>query len=69
MISEIRKEVLECIDQIPDTKLEALKPILLLLVNDSPIVENVLTEEEQAIIRAGREEYEQGGFVPLSSIN
>ena len=68
-MSELRKEVLECIDQIPDTKLEALKPILLLLVNDSPIVENVLTEEEQAIIRAGRKEYKQGGFVPLSSIN
>lgn len=67
-MSELRQEVLDCIEQIPDNKLEALKPILLLLVNDEPIIETDLTDEEKEIIRAGREEYKRGGFVPLSQI-
>ena len=33
-MSELRKEVLECIDRIPDSTLEALWPILHLLRND-----------------------------------
>ena len=33
-MSELRKEVLECIDRIPDSTLEALWPILHLLTND-----------------------------------
>ena len=68
-MSEVRKEVLDCISLLPDSKLEALRPILRLLTNeDMPIVETDLTEEEKAIIRAGREEYKAGGFVPLSSL-
>lgn len=67
-MSEVRKEVLDCIDRLPDSKLEALRPILRLLTNDAPVIETDLTEEEKAIIRAGREEYKAGGYVPLASI-
>ncbi len=67
-MSELRKEVLECIDQLPDSKLEALRPLLRLLTNDDFVIETDLTEEEKEIIRAGREEYKTGCFVPLSEL-
>lgn len=67
-MSELRKEVLECIDRIPDSKLEALRPILRLLSNDAPVIETDLTEEEKEIIRAGREEYKAGGYIPLAEL-
>ena len=64
-MSAIRKEVMDYIADLPDNKLEALRPILTLLVEDTAIVETNLTEEEKAIIRQGREEYKLGGYVPL----
>lgn len=67
-MSELRKEVLEYIDCIPDSKLEALRPILRLLTDDTPVIETNLTEEEKAIIRAGREEYKAGKYIPLADI-
>lgn len=67
-MSELRKEVLEYIDRIPDSKLEALRPILRLLTNDAPVIETDLTEEEKEIIRAGREEYKAGGYIPLAEV-
>jgi len=67
-MSAIRQEILDYIDDISDSKLEALKPILTLLVDDTLIIETNLTDEEKAIIKAGREEYKSGGFVPLDSI-
>lgn len=67
-MSELRREVLECIDRIPDSKLEALRPILRLLSDDAPVIETDLTEEEKEIIRAGREEYKAGGYIPLANL-
>lgn len=67
-MSAIRKEIQDYIDSIPDSKLEALKPLLSVLVNDTIILETDLTDEEKAIIARGREEYKQGGFVPLERI-
>ena len=67
-MSELRAEVLEYIDLLPDSKLEALRPILRLLTNDAPIVETDLTDEEKEIIRAGREEYKAGGYIPLDAL-
>ena len=67
-VSETRKEVYNCVDSLSDSKLEALRPILKLLVNDTVLVETDLTDEEREIIRQGREEYKAGGFVPLESI-
>lgn len=68
-MSAIRKEIQDYIDSIPDSKLEAIKPMLSVLANDTIILETDLTDEEKAIIARGREEYKQGGFVPLEQIS
>lgn len=68
-MSEIRKEIQDYISVLPDSKLEALKPLLTLLVNDTLVAETDLTDEERAIIVRGRAEYAKGGYVPLDSLN
>ena len=68
-MSEIRKEIQDYIDIIPDSKLAALKPLLTMLADESIVIETDLTDEERNIITKGREEYTKGGFVSLDSIN
>ena len=68
-MSAIRQEVLEYINELPDIKLEAIKPILAILVDNNISVETDLTDEEKNIIERGRKEYENGNFVPLDSLN
>ena len=65
-MTAIREEVMNYIEDIPDSRLEALVPILTLLANDVIVVETDLTDEEKSIVREGREEYKKGGFVPLN---
>ena len=67
-MSELRKEVQDCIDRLPDSKLEALRPLLRLLTDDEIAVETDLTDEEKEIIRAGRKEYRAGKFIPLNEV-
>ena len=67
-MSVIKKEALNYINEIPDSRLEALMPLLSLLVNDTPVIETDLTNEEKLIIQEGREEYKQGLFIPLQNI-
>lgn len=67
-MTAIRQEVLNCIDELPDNKLEALRPILMLLVNETISIDTDLTDDEKQIIRKGREEYKNGGFVSLNDI-
>ena len=67
-MSSIRQEAQGYISLLPEFQLEALMPILALLLNDSPVVETDLTEEEKAIVREGRAEYARNGGVPLSSV-
>ena len=67
-MSPIRQEVQGYINLLPEFQLEAIKPILALLLADIPVVETDLTEEEKAIIREGRAEYARSGGVPLSSV-
>jgi hypothetical protein len=69
-MSAIRQEVLDYIDNISDSKLEALKPILSILADDVVVLETDLTDEERAIIARGREEYAANpdSFVPLRSL-
>ena len=64
-MTAIRKEVMDCIADIPDNKLEALRPILTILMDDVVYVETNLTDGEKEIIRQGREEYKQGDYVPF----
>ena len=67
-MSEVRKEVLDCIDLLPDSELEAIRPILKLLVNNLLIIETNLTDEEKEIIRASRKEYKTGSYISLEEI-
>ena len=64
-MTAIRKEIMTYIDDIPDIKLEALKPILTLLADEIIVVETNLTNDEKAIVSEGREEYKRGNFVQL----
>lgn len=68
-MSAIRQEVLEYINELPDIKLEAIKPILAILVDNNITVETDLTDEEKDIIKRGRKEYEKGNFVSLDGLN
>ena len=70
-MTAIRQEVLDCINELPDVKLEALRPLLrLLVINEPLIIETDLTEEEKASIAEGRMEYAANpqSFKPLSAI-
>ncbi len=68
-MSAIRQEILEYINELPDIKLEAIKPILAILVDNNITVETDLTDEEKDIIKRGRKEYENENFVSLDSLN
>ena len=69
IMSAIRQEIYDYIDDLPDSRLEALKPLLTLLVNDSFVIETNLTEGEKDLIRKGRERYKNNpaSFVPLNN--
>ena len=64
-MTAIRREIMDYIDDIPDIKLEALRPILTLLADEIIVVETTLTNDEKGIISEGREEYKRGNFIPL----
>jgi len=68
-MTAIRKEIMDYIDILPDSRLEGLKPILSMLADDMVIIEANLTDDEKEIIRQGREEYNQGNFIPLDAVN
>ena len=68
-MSAIRQEILEYINELPDIKLEAIKPILAILVDNNITVETDLTDEEKDVIKRGRKEYKKGNFVSLDSLN
>ena len=67
-MSPIRQEMQGYINLLPEFQLEALRPIIALLLADLPVVETDLTDEEKAIILAGRAEYARAGGVPLASV-
>jgi hypothetical protein len=66
----IRKELHSFIDTMPERKLNALRPLFDVLVDDETIIETDLTDEELAIIEEGDRQYEEHpeDFVPLESI-
>ena len=68
-MTTIRKQVMDYINHIPDAKLEALRPLLMMLSDDDDFaVQTDLTDEEKNIIQQGREEYKEGNFISLDSI-
>jgi len=67
-MSAIRQEILDYINNIPDSKLRALKPILTLLADETLVIDTDLTDEEKAIVLKGRDEYKQGNFVVMDTL-
>ena len=67
-MSPIRQEMQSYINLLPDFQLEALRPLIAMLLAEIPVIETDLTDEEKEIIRQGRIEYARSGGVPLSSI-
>jgi len=66
----VRQEIRTYIDDIPESKLIALKPLLLALIDTSIVIERDLTIEEQILISEGLTEYRSNpnSFVPLDQI-
>ncbi|MDR0321425.1 MAG: hypothetical protein LBI28_07960 [Treponema sp.] len=66
----IRKELHSLIDNMPERKLNALRPLFDVLVDDEVIIETDLTDEERAIIEKGDRHYKEHpeDFVPLESV-
>jgi len=63
----IRQEIHDYIDDISESKLIALKPLLYALADDTIVIEQNLTSEEISLISQGMSEYEENpdSFVPL----
>ena len=53
----LRQEIQGYLDDIPESKLLALKPLLFALTDDTTVVETDLTDEEYAIIAGGMARY------------
>ena len=66
----VKQEIHAYIDDISESKLIALKPLLLALADESVIIEQNLTEEEHAAVAKGIAEYEANpnSFIALSEI-
>ena len=66
----VRKELHNLIDNMSERKLNALRPLFDVLIDDEAIIETDLTEEEKAIIVDGDRQYMEHpeDFVPLESI-
>ncbi|MDR3293273.1 MAG: hypothetical protein LBT20_04120 [Clostridiales bacterium] len=62
----IRQEISNYLNDIPDNKLYALKPILEMLASETLLIETNLTLKEKSIIKEGREEYSKGSYIPLA---
>jgi hypothetical protein len=70
-MNAIRREVLDYIDIIPDIKLDALRPLLRVLVSEQPfIIETNLTPSEKESIAIGMAEYKSAPetFRPISEV-
>lgn len=67
-MSAIRKEILDCINGMTDDRLEALKPLLTILADDTLRIETDLTDEEKRIVQNGRKEYRKGGYISVNDL-
>jgi len=66
----LRQEIYACIDDISESKLIALKPLLVALADDSVVIEYDLTDEERAEIAEVIAEYRTspGSFTLLDDL-
>ena len=67
----IRQELHDFIDDLPESKLKALRPLLSVLAGDTIIIETDLTDEERALIAKGMAEYKANpeSYIPLEQVN
>ena len=64
-MTAIRKKVMGYVEELPDSRLEALMPILTLLLEDTITIETDLSDDEKDIVRQGRAEYKKGDFIEM----
>jgi len=66
----LRQEIHNCINDISEKKLLALKPLLFALLEDSITIETNLTDEEKLLIDLGLQEYKNNpsNFIPLDAL-
>lgn len=66
----VRQEIHTYIDDIPESKLIALKPLLFALADEAIVIELDLTDEERSMIAKGLKEYETNpdSFRPIVEI-
>jgi hypothetical protein len=66
----VRQEIHTFIDDIAESKLIALKPLLCALADDSIVIETDLTQEEKEIVAKSMTEYEKNPneFIPLGQM-
>ena len=67
----MRQEIHGYIEDISESKLIALKPLLFALANESVVIEWELTDEERALIKQGMVAYEKNpnSYIPLDKVN
>jgi len=67
----IRQEIHNYVEDLSESKLMALKPLLYALLDDSIAIEQNLTDEERSLIARGAAAYEADpdSFVPLEKVN
>jgi hypothetical protein len=70
-MSDLKEELINCVRHIPDERLIAIKPLLFMLYNDTPMLEAVLyedlTAEEKESVDRGRGEYANGETVDFEA--
>ena len=66
----VRQEIHSYIDDIPESKLIVLKPLLFALADESIVIEYDLTNEERSLIAQGMAEHENNpdSFIPLDKV-
>ena len=67
----IRQEIHNYIDDMPESKLIILRPLLYALADESIVIEQNLTEEERFLVAQGMAAYESDpdGFISLQNVN
>jgi predicted Zn-dependent peptidase len=57
-MSALREKIHEYVDEIPESKLTVLRPLLSELANDAIVIETDLTDEEKRLVAEGIAEYD-----------
>jgi len=72
-MTALKQNLIDCIRDIPDEKLSAIQPLLVMLYNDTITIEKVsfdeITEDDRASIIQAREELRRGETVSMDDID